>query len=111
MAKIIELPPIEKWDGDNEGLYFYGDTIVMEDGSYDFVIYKMPFPIPQAFYRRRKVPSNMLNDPQYDNCKYCDDMLTDPYWRRMHMCRKCYLEEPWKKPLFQYGLSKDTELK
>ena len=112
MKKIIELPQIEKWNSDNGCLYFtdYDNAIVGENGSYDFITYRMPHPIPQVFYKRRKIPLDMLNDPQYNNCKYCDEPLYDGYWRRMHMCRKCYLEEPWKNPLFECSLSKDSSL-
>lgn len=110
MKNIRILPPIEKWDSDNVWLYHY-EPIEGEDGSCDMEIFKMPFPMTEkVFYRRRKIPLNMLNAPQYDYCQYCDDMLVDGYWRRMHMCRKCYLEGPWKKPLFKSDLSKDSYL-
>ena len=33
MSNIIELPPIEEWDSDNECLYYYGKAIEGEDGK------------------------------------------------------------------------------
>lgn len=109
MSNIIELPPLEKWDSNNEWLYHYYE-IKNDDGSSDLGIYKMPFPIPQVFYRRRKIPSNMLNAPQYDKCKYCGEPLTDGYWRRMGCCRKCNEKQPWAKPLFQCDSHKEIKV-
>lgn len=100
MNNIKLLPPLEEWDSDNQGLYYYGDSIVNDDGSYSMEVFKMPFPREEVFYRRRNIPSNMLNLPQYDTCKYCNKILIDGYWRRMHMCRACYDKKPWAKPLF-----------
>ncbi len=100
MSNIIELPPIEEWDSDNECLYYYGKAIEGEDGKCEVEIFKMPFPIPEVFYRRRKIPYNMLNLKQYNECKYCGKILFDGYWRRMAMCRDCSLKKPWQKKLF-----------
>ena len=99
MENVTILPPLEEWDSNNEWLYHYYE-IVKENGSSEMGILKMPFPIEKAFYRRRKIPQNMMNSQQYNNCKYCDDILVDGYWRRMHMCRKCFLEHRSGKPLF-----------
>ena len=100
MSNIRILPPIEEWDSDNECLYFYVNSIEKEDGSYELEIFKMPHPIPEVFRRRRRIPNDMLNLPQYNNCKYCDTSLIDGYWRRMHMCRECHSKQPWAKKLF-----------
>lgn len=107
MSYIKVLPPIEKWDSDNEGLYYYGDAIENEDGSYDMEVFRMPFPIEKVFYRRRKIQTNMLKDEQFNNCKYCGEPLVDGYWRRMHMCRVCHSKKPWEKPLFDFKRKED----
>lgn len=100
MKFVKELPPIEEWDSDNEGLYYYGDPIEQEDGSYELEIFRMPFPIPEVFRRRRKIPYDMLKLDQHNNCKYCDKPLIDGYWRRMHHCNECHKKQPWAKRLF-----------
>jgi len=99
MDNVTILPPLEGWDSDNEWLYHYYE-IINADGKSDMGVLKMPFPIPQVFYKRRIIPPNMLNMKQYDNCEYCDKDLVDGYWRRMHMCRDCSIKKPWRKKLF-----------
>jgi len=94
------LPPLEEWDSNNEFLYHYYE-IKMPDGTSEMGVMEMPFPIEQVFFRRRKIPTSILNAPQYNNCKYCGKELWDGYWRRMHMCRDCSFKKPWAKPLFQ----------
>ena len=99
MLNIIELPPIEKWDSNNEELYHY-EYAYDENGEKQLFTFKMPFPTEQVFYRRRKIPENMINKKQYNECKYCGKVLVDGYWRRMGYCRICHQEEPWAKKLF-----------
>ena len=87
------LPPLEKWDSNNEYLYYY-NPITFENGDGYIEEIRIPLPIPiGVFYRRRKIPSNMLNLEQFDNCKYCNRPLIDGYWRRMHECRLCHNEK------------------
>ena len=94
MHNVKILPDIESWDCDNE-YYYYEYFFEGEDGMCDSETIKVPIPMPEfRAYRRRKIPSDMLNLPQYNNCKDCDKILFDGYWRRMHRCRECY--EKWQ---------------
>lgn len=102
MSNVRIFPRLEKWDIDDEYLYTYGDAIPNEDGSYEMEIFKIPLSEAprEAFYRSKQVPKEMLDMPQYSNCKYCDKPLTNGYWRRMHKCKKCHDEKRGSQKLF-----------
>lgn len=94
MKKIQKiLPPLEKWNSNNEYLYCCNPA-TFENGEEYIEVIKIPQPTPiGVFYKKRKMPDNMMNLKQYDNCKYCNRPLIDGFWRRMHECRMCHNEK------------------